>query len=236
MALSAVADRVIETVKSWIPAGQEFITKRELLNAATLLLSRDEWQHADVISAYFDSMADSQGHVDLIKLELALRRPFSQPRPGKGQPGAPQAKGAPKGQAQSSRLGQMEVIEGGNFQDQLRETLAKKTMRVSDLFLEWDIDNDGNVSKDEFRKSLANLGIVVKPAQLDAMFQSFDKDNNGNIRWARAPHRLRPVLTCPYRLLPSPPYLSQPPPCRSARAPAAFESSTRRCDQRSRHK
>ena len=54
--------------------------------------------------------------------------------------------------------------------------------QVSDLFLEWDIDNDGNVSKEEFCKSLANLGIVVKPAQLDMWFESFDKDNNGNIR------------------------------------------------------
>ena len=37
---------------------------------------------------------------------------------------------------------------------QLRDALAKNALRVGDLFREWDDDNNGKVSKDEFTRGL----------------------------------------------------------------------------------
>ena len=48
-------------------------------------------------------------------------------------------------------------------------------MRVGDLFREWDDDNNGKVSKDEFTRGLKELGFEAKSDF--EMFQSMEFDS-----------------------------------------------------------
>ena len=43
----------------------------------------------------------------------------------------------------------------------LRDSLARSTVRVIDLFREWDEDGDGSVSKKEFRKAMPMLLSLI---------------------------------------------------------------------------
>ena len=47
---------------------------------------------------------------------------------------------------------------------QLRDALAKNAVRVGDLFREWDDDNNGKVSKEEFTRGLKELGFEASDA------------------------------------------------------------------------
>ena len=74
-----------------------------------------------------------------------------------------------------SRLNEVPVIE------QIRMTLRKNAARVIDMFREWDINNDGQVSKEEFRRAMPLLGLDVPTSEVDRLFDEFDKDGGGEI-------------------------------------------------------
>ena len=69
--------------------------------------------------------------------------------------------------------------------DELRQALAANATRVIDLFREWDEDGDGDgqVSKKEFRKVLAMLGLQVAKADAEELFDQLDPDGSGNINY-----------------------------------------------------
>ena len=67
--------------------------------------------------------------------------------------------------------------------EQLRELLTTHMVRVVDLFHDWDDDEQGTVSKKEFRKGLAALGLDAPQAAVDALFDSFDRDRSGSISY-----------------------------------------------------
>ena len=67
--------------------------------------------------------------------------------------------------------------------DELRQALAANSTRVIDLFREWDEDGDGQVSKKEFRKVLAMLGLQVAKADAEVLFDQLDPDGSGEINY-----------------------------------------------------
>ena len=73
----------------------------------------------------------------------------------------------------------------------LKESLSINSVRVIDLFREWDENGDGNVSKKEFRKAILMLGIDPEPskADIDALFDEWDPDGSGS----RVRHRATPA-------------------------------------------
>ncbi len=68
-----------------------------------------------------------------------------------------------------------------SIQEQLRDTLTKKAVRVIDLFREWDENGDGKVTKKEFRQALPLLGLDAAKTDMDALFDEWDKDKTGSI-------------------------------------------------------
>ena len=64
---------------------------------------------------------------------------------------------------------------------QIGEALADNGARVMDLFREWDTNGDGSVDKKEFRENMVKLGLEVDKKEIDALFDSWDKDGGG--RW-----------------------------------------------------
>ena len=61
------------------------------------------------------------------------------------------------------------------------QALVKNAGRVMDLFREWDIDGDGEISRKEFRSSMKRLGLEVPAKDIDALFDSWDPDGGGTL-------------------------------------------------------
>ena len=60
-----------------------------------------------------------------------------------------------------------------------------------DLFQRWDINQDGDVSKHEFRRAIPELGLWTNEAEVDELFQAFDVDNSGSISFRELNKMLR---------------------------------------------
>ena len=72
-----------------------------------------------------------------------------------------------------------QALGGASYADQLREALVLQAVRVIDLFLEWDADRNGQVSKTEFRKAMPLLGLEAPLEEIDKLFDSWDPDGSG---------------------------------------------------------
>ena len=71
--------------------------------------------------------------------------------------------------------------------EQIRDYLSKKGVRVIELFRQWDDDGTGKIEKKEFRRGMKELGLTVSKKQLDQLFDSWDPDKSGA--------RLAPMLS-----------------------------------------
>ena len=85
-----------------------------------------------------------------------------------------------------------------SVQEQLREVLKANMVRVMDLFRDWDDDGRGTVSKKEFRKGLAALGLGAEHrADVDGLFDSLDRDGSLEIEFKELNSLLHASPTCP---------------------------------------
>ena len=60
-----------------------------------------------------------------------------------------------------------------------------------DVFRDWDEDESGNISRDEFRKAMALLGVSAVKEVVDGCFDSFDADGSGTIEYNELDKLLR---------------------------------------------
>ena len=86
-----------------------------------------------------------------------------------------------------------DLFQDGNktVQEQLRDALVKNSMRVTDLFREWDENVDGDISREEFRKAMGMLGMHASAESINAVFDEFDCDGNGTISFRELNRKLR---------------------------------------------
>lgn len=72
---------------------------------------------------------------------------------------------------------------------QIRRALAAHSVRVMDLFREWDENCDGVLSSDEFLRAMPLLGIHAGKTEIDELFHSMDSDGDGIVTFKEF-HRL----------------------------------------------
>ena len=67
--------------------------------------------------------------------------------------------------------------------DQLNAILSEHSVKLIDLFRDWDDNGDGAIDKKEFRKAIAALGYDVKKKEADAAFDMLDDTGDGFIEY-----------------------------------------------------
>jgi len=77
----------------------------------------------------------------------------------------------------------LDAKSGKSVTEQLREILKKHSVKLIDLFREWDDDGNGGLDKTEFRKGIYTLGYEVKKKDIDAIFDGINDDNNKYIEF-----------------------------------------------------
>lgn len=63
----------------------------------------------------------------------------------------------------------------------LKDALGRRLTELTDLFHEWDEDDNGLVDRAEWRRAVAHLGLKFDEAVVDAVFDSYDTDGGGTI-------------------------------------------------------
>ena len=72
---------------------------------------------------------------------------------------------------------------GVPIDEQLRVLLQDHSVKLIDLFREWDDDGNGALDKKEMRRAVAALGYEAPKKEIDKFFDSIDDDGNGWIEF-----------------------------------------------------
>eukprot|EP00966_Prymnesium_polylepis_P290371 6707416-Prymnesium_polylepis.1 len=67
------------------------------------------------------------------------------------------------------------------FRDKIGEAFKANASRIVDLFHEYDINRDGVLQKDEFKRALPMLGLMISSDEADKLFDWYDEDHSGEL-------------------------------------------------------
>ena len=69
--------------------------------------------------------------------------------------------------------------KGGSIPDQLNVILSEHSVKLIDLFRDWDKDNNGKVSRDEFHRAMGEMHFDAPAEEIDKLFSEWDPDGSG---------------------------------------------------------
>ena len=94
------------------------------------------------------------------------------------QPPSPAKRSASKGSFKEQKPAppQKKMSTDDLIQEQLRSTLKKKIIKLADLFAQWDVDGDGEVSLKEWRAAMPAIGIQADKRHIDRRLEQLDLD------------------------------------------------------------
>jgi Ca2+-binding EF-hand superfamily protein len=105
--------------------------------------------------------------------------------------GGPPASAPPKGVLASINA-LMAKSANSNPVQALRDSLSDQASRVIDLFKRWDLNSDGKISRKEFARGTAELGMMhCLPNEINVLFDVFDTDGSGEISFRELHQMLR---------------------------------------------
>ena len=93
--------------------------------------------------------------------------------------------------ASTAKVDLAEAANAKDMAEQMRRVLGSNGARVVDLFRAWDVDDDGLVTKKEFRQAMVALGYQVPKHEVDGLFAMLDKDGGGTIEYKELNRFLR---------------------------------------------
>ena len=186
-ALSRSAAKVIEIFQEWDEDASGRIDKREFRRAIRSL--GFEQQNDDDIDLVFDEFdADGSGTLEYAELNKKLRQFSGLEAVNKH--ALRRVAGGRKGAALSTKV-TLDPSSSIPIAHQLRDILANESVRVVDLFRDWDEDGNGLIDKAEFRKAMPLLGVSMAAEAADALFDSWDVDGSGEIEYGELNKLLR---------------------------------------------
>ena len=83
------------------------------------------------------------------------------------------------------------ALNGVSVQRLLRRALLKNLARVKDLFVAWDQNGDGRISRNEFALALREVGLKASDRAIDGLFVSFDEDCSGYVDYTELHEALK---------------------------------------------
>jgi len=151
------------------------------------------------IDMVFDSFdADRSGKLAYTELNKALRDGMD----GASKPARRKLRTAEERAAQAILAAELpppidpiEPESAISIDEQVMARLRKHAVRVIDIFRQWDEDHDGLVSRKEFRKAMAVLGLEMTREDADGIFDRFDEDGSGQISYAEMKKALKKPAT-----------------------------------------
>ena len=85
---------------------------------------------------------------------------------------------------------------------------SKRSLRLVDLFREWDANNDGRISRKEFREAvMQRLKLDLTAQEVDSIFSRCDPDGSGEVSFKELKVILAPsrrTLSANFGAQPSP--------------------------------
>jgi len=195
-ALARSADRVCDLFRKWDEDKSGKIDKREFTRAIRALGFDVE---DEVGFAVFDSLDDDKsGELEYKELNTMLRKGVGAEAAknrlkrgtmaDRGRGAALTAKNLNQNYV-GSRVAALpdmvkfDLTSEASVQEQLAYALAEHSVKLIDLFRDWDDDGNGAIDKKEFRKAVAALGYDVPNADIDKCFESFDNSGDGFIEY-----------------------------------------------------
>ena len=198
-ALSRAAGQVADLLSMWDTDGDNMIDVDEFRKAVLALGFEAQDEEVDAIFEELDGNHSGTLELRELKQKLFERGPATIPgrkpappakvhdlRPMEWQEGLNAAKKVQEDLNKAER-----AKDAAGISKQLRVALARSSARLLDLFRAWDDNHDGLISKKEFRQAVVALGYDVPKVEVDALFDSFDKDGNGTIDYRELGRALR---------------------------------------------
>jgi len=198
-ALTQNATRVADLFRDWDADGNGTISRREFRGAIVALGYKPPRAEVDQLFAELD--ADGSGLLDYRELGRVLRRGA-----GEDIEIAADLQAGAMGEIEleaKNRLALREFAKDGVSAragmeatlPAIRQALSEDLFRVMDLMRALDADEDGTVTKQEFRKVLPLLGFDAGGTEaLDELFETFDADKGGTVDYEELHKLLRKEL------------------------------------------
>ena len=197
-ALARSSSRVVDLFRAWDEDGGGTIDKKEFHKAIRALGFEVEKDQTDAVFESLDD--DNSGKLEYKELAEMLRKGAGadavkrnlKRMQGKGPDHGRGAKLTNKNlnkNYQGSRTAtlpdtvKLEATSDKSIQTQLAEALNAAGAKLIDLFREWDDDGNGALDKKELRQAVAALGYDAPKKDVDALFDSIDKDSSGWIEY-----------------------------------------------------
>ncbi|MEC7000337.1 MAG: EF-hand domain-containing protein, partial [Actinomycetota bacterium] len=183
-ALARSSERVVDLFKKWDEDKSGSVDKREFTRAVRAL-GFGHISDADA-GKVFDSLdADRSGKLEYKELNEMLRKGFGSEAAKRnlkrgqtrddGRGAALTAKNLNKNYdgarvAVFDETVKLDASSGVSVVDQLNKILLDNSVKLIDMFREWDADGNGAVDKKEFRKAIKALGYEAKKKDIDQLF------------------------------------------------------------------
>jgi len=191
-ALTQNSVRVIEMFRQWDDDGSGTITKKEFIKA--MLELGLELSKKDIGNLFDGWDPDGSGMIELAELNKMLRAGSAVNLDSKLKPGGAgeielgvdqkvKTRKAKVNKADSTLLQGLNIDENSDVPvgEQITAVLKQNSVRIIDLFREWDDDASGSIEKGEFLKAMKMMGLEVPKGEAVKLFDSWDPDGSGKL-------------------------------------------------------
>ena len=203
--------RVIDIFRDWDEDFSGTIDKREFRKALLALGFNAPKEEAEALFNAYD--CDGGGSIDYQEMNKMLRKEVELDEELRaGAKGEIDTKARNKHALRNDGSGSVDAskrartLQGAflkleadrNLIDGLALALNKKWARARDLFLEWDTNGDGEISRSELHRALGALGISVggekqSRAVADVLFEEIDADSSGKVSMRELADAVKPA-------------------------------------------